>query len=377
MTTRLVGLTSKLRILREPFGYSRPPDHEESLAEFVQRKFGAEVLDNLVDPFISTIFLGDAHKMGMESAFPALVEWERRQGSLVRGALQARRSKRDPSESGAPSQPSLSTANRDSLHVTDALPTLGSFRSGMATLPEGLAKGLQAEITYKAPVESVAPWRGEGGSATLTWKICLKGGESVTAQYLVLAVPAHVAARLLRTSAPHLAAHLEAIEYAPICVVSAAYEQSNVANRLDGFGFMVPRCEGLHIICTFWNSSLFGERAPKGKVLITSFAGGEASGNPGAATEEEWARTVEVENAHILGISGEPVARQVWRDSRALPQYNVGQAQRVIEIYRILPTLPNLYLAGNFLKGRSIGDCVEIAGRVAEDLHSQLQFQVI
>jgi len=162
-TTRLVGLKSKLRILSEPFGYSHPPDQEESLADFVQRKFGAQVLDNLVDPFISTIFLGDASKMGMEGAFPALVEWERRQGSLVRGALRARRSKRDAMESASSSRPfaSRADANQGSLHVTDALPTLGSFRSGMGTLPERLAEELKAEASYKVQVASVALFKGK------------------------------------------------------------------------------------------------------------------------------------------------------------------------------------------------------------------------
>jgi oxygen-dependent protoporphyrinogen oxidase len=75
-TTSLVGLKSKYSLLSEVFRRSRPPAQEESLAEFVGRKFGLEVLDYLVDPFISTIFFGDPHKMGMLSAFPALVEWE-------------------------------------------------------------------------------------------------------------------------------------------------------------------------------------------------------------------------------------------------------------------------------------------------------------
>ena len=377
--TQLVGLQSKLRILGEPFGFSRPPDREESLAEFVQRKFGAEVLDNLVDPIVSTVFLGDANKMGMESAFPALVEWERKRGSLARGALYARRSKREAAKSSATSWPSTfhANANGNSLRVTDALPTLGSFRAGMATLPETLGEELKGEITYKAGVESIAPSREYNGARKQAWQVRLSGGEQMTAQYLVLAVPAHVAARLLETGAPQLASHLKTIEYAPIRVVSSAYERSKVANRLDGFGFMVPRREGLHTICTFWNSSLLRERAPEGTVLITSFEGREASDKLDAGTDEECARTVEAENARILGISGEPVARAVWRDSRALPQYNVGHARRVTEIYNILPTLPNLYLAGNFLKGRSIGDCVDVATRVAQDLHSQLQRQDI
>jgi oxygen-dependent protoporphyrinogen oxidase len=168
--------------------------------------------------------------------------------------------------------------------------------------------------------------------------------------------------------------HLKAIEYAPISVVSSAYERSKVANRLDGFGFMVPRRKGLNTICTFWNSSLFGGRAPEGTVLITSFAESEQNtAGPGSAGEEKCTRAVEAENARILGISGKPLVRSVWKDSHALPQYNVGHARRVTEIYCILPTLPNFYLAGNFLNGRSIGDCVDVAYRVAENLHSQLQ----
>jgi oxygen-dependent protoporphyrinogen oxidase len=379
ITTRLVGLKAKLRVLTEPLGYSRPPDREESLADFVERKFGAEVLNNLVDPLVSTIFFGDPHKMGMESAFPALVEWERFHGSLVRGALRARRFKQDALRSGSSSESFASRpdGHQDSLRVTDALPTLGSFRSGMGALPERLAEELKAITTYKMPAESVALSRESGGTAQPAWQIRLAGGELITAEYVVLAVPAHAAARLLEGSSSQLASQLKAIEYAPISVVSAAYERSKVANRLEGFGFMVPRREGLHTICTFWNSSLFKGRSPEGTALLTSFAARDTNSALGGMTDEECARVVEAENAHILGISGEPVARLVSRDSPALPQYNVGHSRQVAEIYRILRTLPNLFLAGNFLRGRSVGDCVGLAYRVAEDVHSQLQGQSI
>jgi oxygen-dependent protoporphyrinogen oxidase len=89
LTTSLVSFKSKYGLLSEAFRHSHPPAGEESLAEFVDRKFGAEVLDYLVDPFISTIFFGDPNKMGMHSAFPALVEWEQSRGSVVRGAIRA------------------------------------------------------------------------------------------------------------------------------------------------------------------------------------------------------------------------------------------------------------------------------------------------
>ncbi|MGB7727247.1 MAG: protoporphyrinogen oxidase [Candidatus Acidiferrum sp.] len=370
VTTRLVGPGSKFRILTEAFRSSRPPLHEESLAEFVQRKFGDEVLDNLVDPLIATIFLGDSYKMGMESAFPALVEWERNQGSLVRGAIRARKTKQNARKTGESSTGSRANGNRGALHVTDALPSLGSFTTGMGTLPEKLAEELQPGIRYNAEIGSVTRSESNSGAAKEGWEIRLAGGDKITAEKLVLAVPAYAAARLLVSSAPQLARSLQAIEYAPMCAVSSAYDRSQVAHALDGLGFMVPRRERLQTICTFWNSSLFPQRAPEGRVLMTSFARTEANDN-------ECAQIVEAESAKTLGITGGPVDRLVWKDSHALPQYNVGHAQRVTEIASILRAVPNLYLAGNFLRGRSIGDCVEVAVHVAEEMHSHLRGNVI
>ena len=374
--TRLVRLGSKLRILTEVFGSSQPPPREESLADFVQRKFGAEVLDYLVDPLVSTIFFGDAHKMGMESAFPALVEWERNQGSLVRGAVRARKTKGPVPKGDSSPQKADTNPKRDTLRVTDALPSLGSFRSGMAALPERLAADLHEEVCYSVAIRCVEQI-GNGSTAKAAWQIGLSSGEKIVADHLILAVPAYVAAQFLVHTAPKLASQLKAIEYAPVCAVGSVYDRSQVANTLDGFGYMVPRREGLETICTFWNSSLFPGRAPEGKVLMTTFAGRGTSNNGAAIGEEEYAQIVEVENARTLGIKGPSLDRMVWKDPRALPQYNVGHAQLVAQLQNILQTMPNLRIVGNFLKGRSIGDCVDVAFAAAQDVHSRIRSENI
>jgi protoporphyrinogen/coproporphyrinogen III oxidase len=381
-SSQLIGLRPKLRMLWEPFGRTSPPDHEESLAEFVERKFGAELLENLIDPFVSTIFFGDAHKMGMQSAFPMLVEWERSRGSLLRGAFQARRSKRNNLNSGsptsdthntttphAPSSPAIQ-ANANSLthQLTDSLPALGSFQSGMATLPEKLAQVLASEIRYKTLITSVVQMGASNSASDPAWQVSLAGGEQIAAEHLVLAIPAYAAALLLEKSAPQLSLQLAAIEYAPICVVASAYLRSQVAHDLNGFGFMIPRREGLNTICTFWNSSLFPNRAPREKVLLTSFAGRQMADRLASLSNEDCARIVEAENARILGIAGPPLDRVVWKEPRALPQYNVGHARRIAEISTILRSFPTLHLAGNFFKGRSLGDCVDLAYQVAENV---------
>lgn len=371
--TELIGFRAKLRILTEVFRSSEPPPREESLAEFVQRKFGAEVLDYLVDPLISTIFFGDAHKMGMDSAFPALVQWERDQGSLVRGAIRARNLNRRIAKENSSPQQSATNPKADTLRVTDSLPSLGSFHSGMAALPERLAAELHQDIHYRAAIASIEQNRTGNSGAKAAWRIIFAGGETLACEHLILAVPAHVAGQLLTSAAPELAAQLIAIEYAPVCVVGSAYNRSQVANPLDGFGYMVPRREGLETICTFWNSSLFPGRAPAGKVVITSFAGRSISRNGLVSSEETCARTVEAENTKALGIMGSPQDRVIWKEPRALPQYNVGHAQRVLQIQRYLQSTPNLSLVGNFLKGRSVGDCVDVAFAVAREINSRLR----
>ena len=355
LTTSLVGLPSKLRVLAEALRSTEPPPQEETLAEFVTRKFGADLVDNLVDPIVSTVFFADAHKMGMESAFPALVRWEREHGSVVRGAIRARNGK--------------ASENSRSMKVTDSLPSLGSFRKGMGRLPERLAGELSGEIRYNARVESVVTRKCSSSEAVIGWDVTLSEGGTISADQLVLALPAYQAAQMLGGNAPPLASELKAIEYQPMAVVSGGYLRGQVKNPLDGFGFMVPRKEALKTICTFWNSSLFSGRAPEGQVLITSFVRNDAIAVE--AAEETLARAVEAENAKILRITGEPAVRNVWKNPRALPQYNVGHRKRVAAIEEALSTLPHLHVAGNYLKGRSIGDCVELAFRVADQVHSQ------
>jgi oxygen-dependent protoporphyrinogen oxidase len=372
LTTRLVGPQSKYRLLTEVLRTSQPPVTEESLAEFVERKFGGEVLDYLVDPFVSTVFFGDARKMGMQSAFPDLVEWERSRGSVVRGAIRANRSKKDARALDVGTARGDSGAKHGGLYVTDALPTLGSFKGGMATLPEKLAQKLGEDIHFGATVESVAAARTGTAGRESVWQIRVSGGEEFSAEAVVFAAPASAAASLLQPTAPILGMLLAAIEHAPMGIVSSAYDRKQVRHALNGFGFMVPRREGLHTVCTFWNSSLFPGHVPNGSVLMTSFVRTDTGGLM-TAPYDVFAQMVEAENSKILGITGTPIERTVWRYARALPQYNVGHAQRVKEIRKAESALPGLCLAGNYLTGRSIGDCAESGIQAAEKLRSQIR----
>src|SRR5207244_4996475 len=73
---------------------------------------------------------------------------------------------------------------------------------------------------------------------------------------------------------PDLAKLLEKIHYSPMIVAATSLAEHSLKEPLQGFGFLVPRSEKLHLLGTIFSSALFCGRAPDGRVLLTSFIGG-------------------------------------------------------------------------------------------------------
>jgi oxygen-dependent protoporphyrinogen oxidase len=348
LTTSLLGLGTKLRLIAEPFGRSRPPDAEESVADFVRRKFGSEILDYLVSPFVSGVYAGDPETLSWKSAFPAAHAWEVQHGSLMRGAFRSRSGERKPR------------------------PRLCSFRRGMSTLTQGLAEKLGSSLHTGTCVESLATAKREG---VPVYDLSVSHGgtaERMAARAVIVAAPAYTASQILRGISPGAAKSLSGIAYAPVAVVAEAYRRDQIGHPLRGFGFLVPRVEQLRTLGTVWNSSLFPGRGPDGTVVLASFAGGATDPHIVEKECKEIAEIVDGEIAKVLAISGPPSEQSIWRWERALPQYNLGHAERTKAIGQELARTPGLFLAGNYLEGPSIGECVSQGFKTAEAVRDYL-----
>jgi len=339
LTTSLLSTRTKLRLLAEPFRKSAPPEPDESVAAFVRRKFGAELLERLVGPFVSGVYAGDPERLSLRSAFPAVYQWEKKYGSVLKGAMKSRPSKDQPR------------------------PGLCSFRGGLVALPRGIAQRLGASLRFQCRVTSLRK------AASGRYMVAVECGgrkESLLANRLVVAASPLAASELLKELSPHLAATLARIPYAAVAIVSAGYRREQVRHPLEGFGFLVPRKEGLHVLGTVWSSSLFPGRAPAGMVSVASFVGGATNPNIVEKPEEEIFRVVEAEVARVLKIEGPPVERIVRSYRYALPQYNLGHSQILREMREELAKSPGLFFTGNYLEGPSVANCVEQAFRTAD-----------
>ena len=180
--------------------------------------------------------------------------------------------------------------------------------------------------------------------------------------------PAH----LLDKIAPEIAENVAEIPYVSIASVPLAYRAEQVSRKLDGFGFLTPRGEGLRTLGSIWNSSLFAGRSPEGWVFMTNFIGGATDTGAVNLDDEELIHIVHNDLSKVLGISGEPRRLPITRYERAIPQYTLGHAARVERIESSLRDIPGLWIAGNYLRGISLGDCIKQAERVAIEINQSI-----
>jgi protoporphyrinogen/coproporphyrinogen III oxidase len=354
MTSSLLGPGSRLKIVTERFRRTKPPTEEESVAAFVRRKFGHEILEYLVSPFVSGVYAGDPEKLSLRAAFPTLDEWEREFGSVVRGAMKSRPAK------GANSGP----------------PPLCSFKHGMSTLMNAFAKRLEQSARLGACVTTVTRRASSESGRSPSYEIRFtEGGReaSIEARAIVVASPAYAAAHLLEAISGQLCKTLSGIAHAPVAVVASGYHEHQFGATPEGFGFLVPRSEKLRTLGTVYNSSLFPGRAREETVAITSFVGGATDPEIVERKPEEIAAIVREENARVLGITGAPIASTVWKYPKALPQYNLGHGHIVEAVRDAERKLPGLFFAGNYLEGPAIGKCADEAFKTAEAARSYLQ----
>src|ERR1700693_1017942 len=96
LTTPLFSAGTKWRLVTEIVRRTQPPAEDESIAPFVRRKFGGELLSRFVAPFVSGVYAGDPERLSLRAAFPKLHEFEARHGSVLRGAMKSRPAKGTP-----------------------------------------------------------------------------------------------------------------------------------------------------------------------------------------------------------------------------------------------------------------------------------------
>jgi len=331
---------TKLRMTEELLRPPRPVDHDESVAAFLERHYGPEMVERLADPLLSGVYGGEAASLSIRAVLPRFAEMERTHGSLGRAMLAfGKQRKANPRHSAAP------------LFTT--------LKKGMQQLAETVVSKLMGSaLLTDTPVQAVQHQPEPGG-----WLVSA-GLSSDHFDKVIVALPAPAAANVLRIASPELSTELAGIQYTSSIIVGLGYDAPVRHSLPPGFGFLVPRSEGKRLLAATFVHNKFPHRAPDDRALLRCFLAGRNADSAWRYSDDEIIGMVRNELQQILGLRAEPLFARVYRWKSAMAQYGVGHLERLERIETLRQKLPGLALAGNAFRGIGVPDCVR-SGREA------------
>ncbi len=347
----LLSLGGKLRAFTEPWRDARTA-LDGSVADFVRHRLGVQVLDRLVDPFVTGIYAGDPELLSVRAAFPLLHALVSEHGSLLAG-LRARGK--------------AARARGEARRV----PSLLSLPGGLSTLAESLAAALGPRLQTSVRVTTLRSesrgWNGAGDAAshaTGEWVVESSAG-TVRAHRVVCALPVRAAAKLLGPVSAALGEALGSMTCESVVSFVHCWRREDVRHPLDGFGYLVPGCERRLHLGTLFSSTIQPARTPSGTVLLRTLLGGARHARMVEWPDEELHATLADDVAPLLGLTGQPLYANIVRQRAVLPRYDLVQPARQERIEAQLAALPGLALVGNHRRGISVNALIETSRTLA------------
>ncbi len=335
----------KIRVFGELFTRGRSDDEDETIYDFGCRRFGRGFTESILDPMVSGIVAGDIHRLSLPATFPKMRSMELEYGGLFKALFARKRGgkpDRTAGESGSPAGPAG---------------VLTTLQGGAGRLSQALDQAMAASIQRNRTVRGLT----RQGNRFSVW--C--DGSEECFDSVVVAVPAHRAAGMIEKLAPRAAQPLEQIEFANVVVVCHTYDIDALGVKLNGFGHLIPRRDGIRALGCLWTSCIFPGQASAGKLLLRTILGG--AHDPGIldVPDEQLIKLVVESTATTLGISANPLQTWIFRHRRGIPQYTLGHRQRVAEVDQLCKEMPNLAFVGASYRGASLNRCIRDAYTIA------------
>lgn len=344
LASPLFSWRGKIRMLFEPF-VPRLDTQEETIAQFVIRRYGREALERAAQPMLAGIYTGDPDTLSLDATMPHWRACEKKEGSVTRGLrrLVASRQAQGP---------------RYSLFL--------SFRKGMQTLTRALESRLEGKLFSGAEVSGLSQ------DSAGFWNVSVDGRARVF-DAVAIALPPRPAAALLSGVSAKISELLLSLRRESTATVNFAYRASQISHALNGFGFVVPKTENDALIACSFSSRKFEHRAPSEGVLLRAFVGGAFGEVTYSLHDAALIDAAERSVARLLGISGKPLFASLSRYPEAMVQYGIGHAALCRSVWMEAQTFRGLALTGNIYRGVGIPDCIADAEEKAEALFKTFQ----
>jgi protoporphyrinogen/coproporphyrinogen III oxidase len=382
VTTPVLSLMGKMRLVWEYFVPARRTEDDESLYDFACRRLGKETFERLVEPIVGGIFTADPKRLSMQATLPQFVKMEKEHGGLIRG-FWAQRRKRN-AKSSEPASGGESASRRTAIDQQASGARYAQFmapKKGMSWWITAIEERLsQAKVHLNTQVvsvqrnESFRRVEGTGIAAetfasTREWELTFGAGEKKEFDAVVVATPSAIAARLLSEVNAKVGEHLKQLRAASSAVVAMVIARKDVAKMAWCFGIVIPQVENRPVLAVSFTGLKYPGRVQDDELLVRVFMGGSTHPEMMHWSDERLMATASQELGMLIGWQGEPRWSKVIRWVDAMPQYDVGHVQRVAALETDLRgTSATIRLAGASYTGVGVPQCVRSGRRAVEGL---------
>lgn len=327
------------------------PDEDESIYNFVNRRFGSEVADYLISPLICGICAGNAKEISVNFLMKSLFENEQKYGSITKGFIYNAFARKE-----APIINDLAKkAKQEKWSVY-------SFKKGIETLPKTLESklkenGIQINCNTKCTGIDI------NGNQIL---ISTDNASNIKTDHLISCTSSPVLGELIIKQHPKLAGLLKSIKSVNVAVINMYFDAKLIKN--EGFGFLVAPKENLPILGVIYDSCCFPNE--NGTILTVMMGGYWFEEKFGTnSTEDSLFQTALEQVQKILQFSNQPVDFKVNVLHNCIPQYTVGHSKRVKDIESYIKTnkLP-IVLCGSSYYGVGVNDVILSAKNAVNNL---------
>lgn len=328
----LFSLRGKLRGAMDLVLPKGKPVADQSLGHFFRRRFGNEIVDNLIEPLLGGIYSGNMDDMSLMATFPNFYALEQKYGSLIKG-LKATMPKPTKSKSKKPG-------------------AFLAFRNGFESLVEELVQQINPDtLLANTKVDHIE-------KKDTGYHLLLSNGEVYMADAIMMTTPHFVLPKVL--SQYDFFNVFNDIPVTSVANVALAFDASAIKQDIDGTGYVISRKSGTRITACTWTNKKWPTTTPPGKVLLRSYVGKPDDQGIVDLSDEEITAIVLKDLGRTMKITKDPEFTVITRWKHARPQYTVGHLDRLTEVRRqIGEQLPGLFLAGSSYEGVGIPDCIQ------------------
>ena len=353
LASPLISIFGKIRMMFDLVLPRRNKLADESLYDFVVRRFGYEAFEKIAQPMIGGIYSADPKELSLKATMPQFLELEEKYRSVILGLRQTMIRKDDSSDVS-----SNTSGARYGLFA--------SFDRGMEVLTDSIKDKFRSiDLRLKSEVTSIK--KNQEG-----WAIEINGNEILNVNTVCLTAINPKISQLIQNISPKFSSFFDVLDFGSLVTINFVFKKEQIKHSLDGMGFVVPDIENRNILACSFSSVKFPNRSPEDDLLLRVFVKESELNNFSEKNDNLMIERVMKELRMILKIHGEPKHTDVNFYVKSTPQYKVGHLERIESLEESIRVLPGLFFAGKGYRGVGISDCV-----VSADLTSQKVYEFL